>query len=179
MLMQQAIIVYASTPEIGENPCASIINGMWQGEHITEYVNFKLTCELCEAIVEADPDYVCWDRIGWRPPMQDPEIVGITQAAYGNSDAFQREVMANQVRTADSYIRKEYIERMRTAPWYKFEEPPEEIFIGMDPASNSLSWDKAGRSYFAMVTGCFVNGQIVVNLFFFFFSFIYVQKSRR
>ena len=37
MLMQQAIIVYASTPEIGENPCASIINGMWQGEHITGY----------------------------------------------------------------------------------------------------------------------------------------------
>ena len=137
-----------------------------RGEPITEYVNFKLTCELCEPIVEVDQDYVCYHRIGWRPPMQDPEIVGITQAAYGNTDAFQREVMANQVRTVDSYIRGEYIKRIETALPFRFETPPDEIFVAIDPASNSLNWDEGSRSYLGIVSGCFVDGQLVVTFLF-------------
>ena len=70
MLMQGAVIIYASTPDYGANPCDSIINGMWQGEPITEYVNFKLTCDVCEPIAEIDEDYVCYHRIGWRPVEQ-------------------------------------------------------------------------------------------------------------
>lgn len=170
MLMQGAVIIYASTPDYGSNPCESIINGMFQDEPITEYVNFKLTCDLCAPIADIDQDYVCYHRIGWRPPMQDPEIVGITQAAFGNADAFQREVMANQIRTVDSYVRKPYIDHMHASAWFKFEVPPDEIFIAVDPASNSLNWDEGSRSYLGIVSGCFVDGQLVV-------SFIYVSSQ--
>lgn len=163
MLMQNAVIIYASTPEIGDNPCESIINGIWQGERITEYVNFKLTCEICEPIVEVDEDHVCEHRIGWRPPMQDPEVVGITQAAYGNTDSFQREVMANQIRTVSSYIKSYQIDAIKAAEYFKFKVPPNEVFIAIDPASNSLNWDEGSRSYLAVMSGCFVDGQLVVR----------------
>lgn len=169
MLVQSAVLIFASTPEIGENPCESIINGIWNGQNATIFMDFKLTCKYCQPIVEANPTYKCPHHDGWRPMHQDPEIVAMTQAVYGNSESYQREIFATQVRTREAFIAQRYIDELRTAPWFVFSKQPEELFIAIDPASSTLNFDSESRSLFAVVAGCFVDGQLVVS----HFSFVY------
>jgi len=165
MLLQKACLIYASTPAIHESPCVHIKEGVSKldNEPICEVINFELTCPECKKIAEINPAHVCDHRIGWRPPMHDPEIVAIAEAAYGNVDHFQREIMGTQVTLANKYIHKEHIKRLRTDDWYEFKAPPDYIMMAIDPATNSLNLDNI-RSFFAIVTSCVVDGQIVVKL---------------
>ena len=166
MLLQKACLIFASTPAVHESPCIHIKEGVSKldGERICEVINFELTCPECKKIAEINPEHVCDHRIGWRPPMHDPEIIAIAEAAYGNVDHFQREIMGTQVSIANKYIHKESIERLKNDDWYDFKKSPEYLFIAIDPATNSISYDNI-RSFFAIVTACMIDGQVVVTLY--------------
>lgn len=166
MLLQKAVLIFASTPEVNENPCEHIIDGEFNGEKICEYVNFELTCPDCKPICEKNPAHLCDHRPGWRNAMHDPEIIGILQVAIGDADSFQREVMGTQMTSSTRFIPKEYTENMEAAGWYNFKKPPDYIFFSCDPNGSTLNWDDAERSYYAMVAFAVVEGQVVVTLFF-------------
>ena len=80
---------------------------------------------------------------------QDPEIIAMTQAAYGNSESYQREIYATNVRTREAFIAQRYIDELRNAPWHTLSKSPEELFIAIDPASSTLNFDSESRSMFA------------------------------
>ena len=174
MLLQKAVLIFASTPPIGESPCENIKTGISEmdGQPICEVINFELTCPDCKVIAEAIPSHVCDHRIGWRPPMHDPEIMAILKAAYGDADHFSREIMGTQVTLANRYIPKEYIENLEKNDWYDFQKPPDYLFISIDPATNSLNLDGI-RSFFAMVTACVVDAQTIVTIY----LYIYIHKG--
>ena len=166
MLLQKAVLIFASTPEINGNPCRGITEGEFQGEKVCEYVNFELTCPDCKLICEKNPSHVCDHRPGWRSVMHDPEIIGILQVAMGDPDSFQREVMGTQTTSSIAFIDREYIERLHTVDWYNFKQPPDAIFFCVDPNGASIHWDNAERSYYAMLSFAIVDGQAVVIFFF-------------
>jgi hypothetical protein len=178
MMLQKAVMIFASTPAIGESPIEHIKTGVSKltGEPICEVVNFELTCPECKLIQESLTTHVCDHRAGWRPPMHDPEILAILEAAYGpDTDHFSREIYGTQVSLANRYIPKNYIENIERADWYDFKESPDYIYISIDPATNSLHLDGI-RSFFAMVTACIVDAQAIVSLYIYIHIYIYIKE---
>lgn len=167
MLMQGAVLILTSTPPINESPCDSIKKGMYNGERICNFMNFQLTCDDCMPIVEKNREYKCRHRGGWRPAMHNEEILGICEAAVGDTEVFQREFMATVIKGTNNYFPSDYTKRLRASELYDLKRPPEYLFISIDPASSSVNPDGIS-SYFAIVTMFFVDGQAVV---------IYVQKK--
>ena len=165
MLLQEAVLLFASTPEMHEDPCAGIINGVYHGERICEFLNFKLICPDCELIRERNRSHLCDHRAGWRP-IEDPDLIGMIQVAYGNPESFEREVMAAQVMDTRRFIPNAYLEAMESSDWYRFSRPPDYIFVGIDPGTNSLNFEEGKRSFFGMVTACIVDGQFIVSVSF-------------
>lgn len=165
MLLQKAVLIFASTPEINADPCRGIIEGEFQGEKICEYVNFELTCPDCKLICEKNPAHMCEHRQGWRSVMHDPEIVGILKVAMGDDDSFQREVMGTQMMSSSAFIPKEYVESLQQSKWYTFSRRPDYLFFSCDPNGSSLHWENAERSFYAMVCFAVIDGQAIVTLF--------------
>jgi hypothetical protein len=163
MLLQKAVLIFASTPEINDDPCKGIIEGEYNGEKICEYVNFELTCPDCKLICEKNPAHLCDHRQGWRSVMHDPEIVGILQVAMGSPNDFQREVMGTQMTSSSSFIPKEYIESLQQSKWYTFPRRPDYLFFSCDPNGSSLHWENAERSFYAMVCFAVMDGQAIVS----------------
>jgi hypothetical protein len=161
MMFEKAVLIFASTPPYNYNPCQKIIDGVYEGEKIAEYLNFELTCPECKPIVEIDRNHQCDHRLGWRPAMHDPEVIGIAKAACGDDDTFQREFMSTVISSADQYINNKYLEHMANSDWFEFKKPPDYIFVSVDPATNGMDMDGV-RSFCAFVTCCMVDGVAVV-----------------
>ena len=137
MMSDKAVMIFASTPAIGESPIEHIKTGVSKltGEPICEVVNFELTCPECKLIQESLPRMRGDDRAGWRPPMHDPEILAILEAAYGpDTDHFSRKSTAHRCRWPTGIYPKNYIENIERADWYDFKESPDYIYISIDPA---------------------------------------------
>lgn len=183
MLLQKAVLIFASTPEIYENPCEGIINGEYNGEKICEYINFELTCPECRIICEKNQFHVCDHRSGWGSAMRDQEITAISQVAYGNNDSFQREIMGTQMTSSCRYIPKEYIENLEAPVWYTFKKPPDYLFFSCDPNGSSIYWEDAQRSFYAMVVIAMVDGQAIVKYiyiyqYYFFICILFLPQQK-
>lgn len=174
MLLQKAILIFASTPEENENPLEEIVNATYNGQKVCEYINFQLTCDECKPICNINPGHMCPHRIGWRPPMHDPEIIGISKAAYGDSESFQREIMGTQVKTMNLFIPQDAMDQIRNSKPYKFDTPPDFVIISCDPAGSHTTFEDGQRSKYALVTACIVDAKVVVIYVYILSVYMYV-----
>lgn len=181
MLLMGATLIFASTPATRESPCKSILEGKYRQKFICLYFNFEFTCPGCKLIQESMASYICPHRIHWRPMHQNPEILYIARAAYGEgSEDFKREIMGTDATTMHAFIHPKSIENLRIRAFDKsrvhLRQPPRYVFVSCDPCGSSKRSEEGTTSDYAFVTACFVGGVPVVCFsFFFFFSFLCIS----
>lgn len=172
MMLQGARLIFASTPEVMESPCKDIIAGKYKGRNICWFINYEFTCPECKTIQDALPGLICPHRIHYRPAHQNPEVLYIARAAYGeNSSGFKREIMGTQTTTMNAFIHKHLIRKMRDAPFKPLKVKPRYIFVSLDPSGSTKKSESGMCSDYAFVTGTYIDGGFLVSSFF-LFSFV-------
>lgn len=171
MLMMGATLIFASTPATRESPCKTLLEGKNRGKHVTKFFNFEFTCPGCQAIQATMPSFICPHRIHWRPMHQNPEILYIARAAYGEgSDDFKREIMGTDATSANAFIHPRCIDSLRESPRVRILEPPQFVWVACDPCGSTKKSEDGTTSDYAFVVVVFQNGVPVVSLFFYFFE---------
>jgi hypothetical protein len=176
MLLQNARLIFASTPEVGESPCRHILDGRVNGEPICEYVNFEFICPRCKEAMQDDDSVMCPHRFFWLPQFQNPDVMFIAREAFGqSSDGFRREIMGTQAVSAQTFIQPNYIQALRERPPYVFRQAPRVVYVSADPSGASRHYEDGNTSDYAIVTSCCIDGMTVVSSFFSFFycSYLY------
>lgn len=174
-----ATLIFASTPPTRESPCKSILEGKYRDKFICVYFNFEFTCPGCKIIQETIHSYICPHRIHWRPMHQNPEILYIARAAYGEgSEDFKREIMGTDANTMHSFVHPKSIENLRIRASddhrIKLKRPPKYVFVSCDPCGSTKRSEDGTTSDYAFVTVCFDNAIPVVCLFSVFYSFFFI-----
>lgn len=163
MLLQNARLIFASTPEKTESACKNILEGQYNGEPICEYFNCEWICPLCKE----NELRSCSHRANWRPPMHQAEVIKICEVAYGASDDFNQEIMGTQVESPHRFIHKTYIESWKKQPNFVTTKPPRYIYISCDPSGSHGVKKGNNRSDYAICAGYFDEDthQYVVNIY--------------
>lgn len=169
MLLMQATLIFASTPATRESPCKSILEGKYRGKYICLYFNFEFTCPGCKLIQESMSSYICPHRIHWRPMHQNPEILYIARAAYGEgSEDFKREIMGTDATMMHRFIHQKTIDNLRIRAMDSsrvvIRQAPKYVFVSCDPCGSTKKSEEGTTSDYAFVTACFVGGTPVVSL---------------
>ena len=159
MMLQGARLLFASTPEVKESACSNIISGTYKGKPICVFINYEFTCPDCKVIEEKLPGLICPHRIHYRPAHQNPEVLYIARAAYGdNSAGFKREIMGTSATSAHSFIDKDKIKALRDAPYRALTSAPRYIFVSIDPSGSTKKSEHGTTSDYAFSTACYVDG---------------------